>query len=307
MKNLVILILLYFFPFMLTAQSVTELGIQDTRNINLAPSDFNWYSGRAFKMRIDFKERSVLGVPGWGTYSTLFTIPQWGDNSGGKMHQLNFNDGGVFLRQAYAASSNWEIWQKFVIEDGSGRVGIGTSLPEAKFHIKEENATIRLTGGSYTSSEIVDGGTGDPGYIRTFYYGNIDNQIGAYGTYFAALGGNVGIGTTNPTEKLSVNGNVRARKLIITQTAWSDYVFNKNYKLRSISEVEKFIIDNHHLPEVPTAKEVATKGISVGETQALLLKKIEELTLYVIELKKENLIQSKAIVKMDKIIQNLKK
>ncbi|MBA4260441.1 MAG: hypothetical protein C0446_14855, partial [Chitinophaga sp.] len=94
--------------------------------------------------------------------------------------------------------------------------------------------------------------------------------------------GNLGIGTMNPTEKLSVNGNIRAKKLIISQTAWSDYVFAKNYKLRSLTEVENYIKANQHLPEVPSAKEVAAKGISVGDTQALLLKKIEELTLYVI-------------------------
>jgi hypothetical protein len=64
---------------------------------------------------------------------------------------------------------------------------------------------------------------------------------------------------------------------------WSDYVFNDDYKLRSLSSLESFIKQNKHLPEVPSAKEVEEKGISVGDNQALLLKKIEELTLYVIE------------------------
>lgn len=99
--------------------------------------------------------------------------------------------------------------------------------------------------------------------------------------------GNVGIGTTTPTEKLSVNGNIKARKLIVTQTGWSDYVFEEGYKLRSLRELQIFIKENKHLPEVPTATEVTAKGISLGDNQALLLKKIEELTLYLIEIKEE--------------------
>jgi hypothetical protein len=99
---------------------------------------------------------------------------------------------------------------------------------------------------------------------------------------------NVGIGTTTPSEKLSVNGNIRSKKLIVTQSGWPDYVFNTQYKLPSLLEVEKFIKKNNHLSEVPSAKQVEEKGLDVGETQAVLLKKIEELTLYMIELKKDN-------------------
>jgi hypothetical protein len=100
--------------------------------------------------------------------------------------------------------------------------------------------------------------------------------------------GNVGIGTTSPSERLSVNGKISAKKIIVTQLGWSDYVFDKKYKLRSLFSLENFIKENKHLPEVPTAKEVEEKGISVGDNQALLLKKIEELTLYVIKLDKQN-------------------
>lgn len=100
--------------------------------------------------------------------------------------------------------------------------------------------------------------------------------------------GKVGVGTSSPNEKFSVNGNISAKKLIITQTGWSDYVFHPDYKLKPLDQVEAFIKKNNHLPDIPSAKEVESKGISVGENQALLLKKIEELTLYLIELKKEN-------------------
>jgi hypothetical protein len=99
--------------------------------------------------------------------------------------------------------------------------------------------------------------------------------------------GNVGIGTNNPTEKLSVNGNIITKKVRVTQTGWADYVFDKDYELPSLREVEEFIKQHKHLPEVPTAKEVQEKGVDVGDTQVLLLKKIEELTLYLIEVDKK--------------------
>ncbi|MFL9483219.1 hypothetical protein ACI6Q2_10625 [Chitinophagaceae bacterium LWZ2-11] len=99
---------------------------------------------------------------------------------------------------------------------------------------------------------------------------------------------NVGIGTASPTEKLSVNGNIRSKKITVTQQNWPDYVFDSSYTLQPLSQVEQFIKDNKHLPDVPSAKEVADKGLDVGDNQAVLLKKIEELTLYMIEMKKEN-------------------
>jgi len=169
-----------------------------------------------------------------------------------------------------------------------GKVGIGTANPTDKLHVSGDNARIKLSGASYTSVEIMDGGTGDPGYIKTYYNGAVDNQIGVNGTYFALQFGNVGIGTSSPSEKLSVNGNIRTKKLIVSQSGWPDYVFDSSYSLRSLSEVEKFITINKRLPDMPSSKEVEEKGISVGDNQALLLKKIEELTLYIIKMNKEN-------------------
>ena len=85
------------------------------------------------------------------------------------------------------------------------------------------------------------------------------------------------------TAKLSVNGTVYARKLKITQATWADFVFEKDYKLLSLNEVDEFIKKNRHLPGVPSAKEVLNKPIDLEETQTMLLRKIEELTLYLIQ------------------------
>jgi hypothetical protein len=98
--------------------------------------------------------------------------------------------------------------------------------------------------------------------------------------------GNVGIGTITPTEKLSVNGTIKAKEVKV-ETNWSDFVFEEDYKLQPLSEVESFIKENKHLPDIPSETEVKENGVSLGEMDAKLLQKIEELTLYVIEMQKE--------------------
>ena len=108
--------------------------------------------------------------------------------------------------------------------------------------------------------------------------------------------GQLGIGTANlGSYKLAVAGSIHAQEVVIDTTGWSDYVFDEHYKLQPLSEVESHIKAEKHLPGIPSASEVAEKGISVGEMQAKLLAKIEELTLHQIEqekgmseLKKEN-------------------
>ncbi len=98
--------------------------------------------------------------------------------------------------------------------------------------------------------------------------------------------GNVGIGTTNPTNKLSVNGNIRSKEVVV-ESGWADYVFDQNYELLSLNDTEKFILENKHLPGIPPAKEIQENGLALGDLQAKMMAKIEELTLHIIELKKE--------------------
>jgi len=92
--------------------------------------------------------------------------------------------------------------------------------------------------------------------------------------------------TTVSDAKLLVNGNIYALKLTV-KASWADYVFNSGYNLRPLSEVENYISKHKHLPDVPSAKQIEEKGVSVGENQAVLLKKIEELTLYLIRQNKQ--------------------
>ncbi|MEM7296879.1 MAG: hypothetical protein AAF391_01270 [Bacteroidota bacterium] len=100
--------------------------------------------------------------------------------------------------------------------------------------------------------------------------------------------GNVGIGTTSTgTHKLAVEGTIGAREIKVEASGWSDFVFEKDYKLPTLEEVEKHINDKGHLPEIPSEAEVTENGINLGEMNAKLLQKIEELTLYLIEQNKE--------------------
>jgi hypothetical protein len=112
--------------------------------------------------------------------------------------------------------------------------------------------------------------------------------------------GNVGIGTDTPKEMLSVNGNIRAHQIKVETINWPDYVFNDEYQLPSLVETEKFIKANKHLPEIPKADEVESTGVDLGEMNKILLKKIEELTLYMID-------KDKRIQALEETVKGLKK
>ena len=94
---------------------------------------------------------------------------------------------------------------------------------------------------------------------------------------------------------------------MVTQQSWADYVFANNYTLPNIYEVEKFYKANKHLPEIPSEKEVTANGVNVGDMEKLLLKKIEELTLYVVEQKKQADNQQVLIEKLSTELNQLKK
>ena len=111
--------------------------------------------------------------------------------------------------------------------------------------------------------------------------------------------GNVGIGITNPQEKLAVNGKIRAREVKVEPNDnWPDYVFEEGYRPMSLEEISAFVKQHKHLPEVPSAKEVAQNGLELGEMNKILLKKIEELTIMLIDQNKKNQEQDELIKKM---------
>lgn len=99
---------------------------------------------------------------------------------------------------------------------------------------------------------------------------------------------NVGIGIINPNNKLDVNGTIHSKEVKVDMNGWSDFVFKKGYDLPTLAEVEKQINEKGHLANISSEEDVLKNGINLGEMDAKLLRKIEELTLYLIEIKKEN-------------------
>lgn len=176
-----------------------------------------------------------------------------------------------------ALSGNWTSQDMFIAANGN--VGIGTSTPSNTLDVRSGGSSTAI--GLLTSSQAADA-------LRLM---NADGSLrisnGTTANLLNLVYGNVGIGTTNPTQKLSVNGTIRAKEVIVETTGWSDYVFADNYVLQPLAEVEAHIKTNKHLPGIPSANEVAETGIGVGEMQAKLLAKIEELTLHQIEQEKE--------------------
>ena len=109
--------------------------------------------------------------------------------------------------------------------------------------------------------------------------------------------------------KLFVESGILTEKVkvaIKTTTDWADYVFAKDYKVMPLSDVEQYTLENKHLPNVPSAKEMVDNGLDVAQMDAKLLEKIEELTLYAIEQDKENTKQDELIKTQGKEIEELK-
>jgi len=186
-------------------------------------------------------------------------------------HGLNFTPSTI------AGGSSFSGPVMTIQDDGS--VGIGTVFPAR---------LLDVNGDANIGTNLI---VGTSVYTNTYTAGsiaavNFKNSSGSNIISYLSSG-NVGIGTTTPSEKLSVNGNIRSQKVIVTQSGWPDYVFSPFFKLKPLSQVGQFIDQYKHLPGMPSAKKIAEEGIDVGATETVIVRKIEELTLYMIEMKKE--------------------
>ncbi len=196
-------------------------------------------------------------------------------------------------------------------------IGVIGSINNLEYLARNKSGTAQAIGGNFSitmsnfTPNLSNSATAEIIGLRATLNGTIENDVDESTIYSALLArdnilnnntfagyfigktyfdGKVGIGTTAPTTALTVKGTILATKIQILsddEIPASDYVFKEDYKLKTLNEVEEFVNENKHLPEVPSAKEFKENGYSVGEMDDILLRKIEELTLYIIDQQKE--------------------
>jgi hypothetical protein len=212
----------------------------------------------------------------------------------------------------------------------AGSVGIGTTTPLAKLQVgtstSNTGSSISMiggaaSGGAVNALSLVNSATAATGnevnmtfhtagnYSPTAKISAIAESVQpvtdlAFSTYNGTTGiteqmrilgnGYVGIGTSTPHEALSVNGTIRSKEVKVETANWPDYVFKPNYILPSLSFVKSYIDQNQHLPDMPSEQEITRDGLNLGEMNKILVKKVEELTLYLIQQKEETEHKSKA-------------
>jgi hypothetical protein len=240
-----------------------------------------------------------------------------GDDNHGLKYKSHYNQttqlDGPFLYGFYGGSlgiKQGQTEQHFINWNSVGNVGIGTVTPEnAEGWHKVLEVKSAINAKSLVSTENVISGLwshewgfygapsgGISGTYTNHPFSFITNKVSRM---TITNDGRVGIGVSAPPSdfKLAVAGKVIADELKVKPHAsgWPDYVFKPQYQLMPLSQVEDFIKEKGHLPEVPRAEEVAKEGVELGTNQALLLKKIEELTLHLIQMEKRLNEQDKEI------------
>jgi hypothetical protein len=231
------------------------------------------------------------------TPATSYQFSSWSGAATGSTNPVSVTmDANKSLTATFVLGSSSNYWQGTTggIYYNSGNVGIGTTSTLSNLASLEiltnTQPNILMRKNSSSTWAALGIGNDGLGFLLSTNSGS---------TFITPLfinsTGNVGIGCINPSAKLTVNGGIKATRIDVVTGPCADHVFNTGYKLMNLAELDAFIKANKHLPEVPSADEFKANGYSVGEMDNLLLKKVEELTLYIIELEKKVNYQDKVI------------
>ncbi|WP_299158700.1 hypothetical protein [uncultured Tenacibaculum sp.] len=212
--------------------------------------------------------------------------------------------------------------------DYNGYVGIGTTEPDSKLTINENsadttNGVLSLTNLSGSVNDVVSmrfnaGGGASGTFLKHMRQGSSGADFGIFTSptltgasverFRITKDGKVGIGTTTTgSHRLAVEGSIGAREIKVQATGWSDFVFYNDYKLPTLKEVETHIKEKGHLKDIPSAAKVKKDGFFLGEMDAKLLQKIEELTLYTIQQEKKIKAQENELKKLQSLSARLEK
>lgn len=207
---------------------------------------------------------------------------------------------------------HFDGYNLFLLPDNGGSLGIGTTTPNAKVEVVSDVSFFRFRGSAYSANTPMDilnlGYSGPTGAMNVSFRLGYPYSMGVMsgarldllkilnGTTVMCTNengeslGNLAIGTTDAKGyKLAVAGKIISEEVVVKlQSNWPDYVFEDDYKLPSLTEVALYVKKNKHLPDMPSAGEVESDGVKLSEMNRLLLKKVEELTLYLIELQQSN-------------------
>ncbi|MHC0446346.1 hypothetical protein ACWA1F_13130 [Flavobacterium sp. 3-218] len=235
------------------------------------------------KTRLEVSGALTLGSESVNANTTKIFLK----NPAGKTWAIS--SGANMVTESSFSIYNWSDNQSapFFHISSNGYVGIGSYQPNAPLTVygKSNFYPARIGSGDARSLEI----SNTPN-STTFISNNypVFLKTGAGDQPLILNAARVGIGTANPSSMLTVAGNIASREVKVTVDAGADFVFEKGYDLPSLESVDKFIKKNKHLPEIASAEEMKKDGINLSEMNIKLLQKIEEMTLYMIEMKKEN-------------------
>lgn len=278
-------------------------------------------SGATTNKTVEFQHAAAFRIKG-SLNNRAYGLVDQSANAGGQIWRFGHTGGAPGFGSFDIFNEN-SAGQNFIglsISD-AGSVGIGSSTPNSYYHggnnrvleisnrnyvvnsqahvILSTNATLKGSVGSISwmtpnapgNQGVAYIGAAMPNDVTHHASGELAFATADNGTPLVKMrlmaNGNLGIGIHAPAYKLTVEGTIAARKVKVTQEAWADFVFEEHYALPTLQSVEAHIKAHKHLPGIPAASEIAEKGMDLGDMQQKQMQKIEELTLYIIELNKK--------------------